>query len=115
MRALAALYVALYHTVQPFTRWGSLTPLMSAGYVSVSFFFMLSGFILTYTSGLAFAEGRGYPQILGGRFARGRAPRETAGAAMVERPQTESDGWRLGPFYAMFMEKSGVAATSAWV
>lgn len=58
VRALAALYVALYHTVQPSTRWGPLTVLMSAGYVSVSFFFLLSGFILTYTSGLEFAEGR---------------------------------------------------------
>ena len=58
VRALAALYVALYHMVQPFTRWGPLTVFMSAGYTAVGFFFMLSGFILTYTNGLEYAAGR---------------------------------------------------------
>ena len=58
VRALAALYVAVYHMVQPFLLWGSLTVFMSAGYIAVGFFFMLSGFILTYTSGQEFADGR---------------------------------------------------------
>ena len=46
VRALAALYVGLYHLVQPFQLWGPLTPFMSGGFVAVGFFFMLSGFIL---------------------------------------------------------------------
>ena len=57
MRALAALYVALYHLVQPFQLWGPLTQFMSAGFVAVGFFFMLSGFILTYSNGLDYAAG----------------------------------------------------------
>ena len=59
VRAFAALYVGLYHMVKPFTRWGALTMFMSAGYTSVSFFFLLSGFILTYTHGLEYAAGKG--------------------------------------------------------
>ena len=58
VRALAALYVALYHLVQPFQLWGPLTPFMSGGFTAVGFFFLLSGFILTYSNGLEYASGR---------------------------------------------------------
>lgn len=58
VRALAALYVALYHLVQPFQLWGPLTPFMSAGFTAVGFFFLLSGFILTYSNGLDYAAGK---------------------------------------------------------
>jgi peptidoglycan/LPS O-acetylase OafA/YrhL len=71
VRAFVALYVGLYHMVKPFTRWGSLTMFMSAGYTGVSFFFLLSGFILTYTHGLEFASGKGDRQKFWvARFAR---------------------------------------------
>ena len=59
VRAFAALYVGLYHMVQPRVLWGPIDPFMSAGYTSVSFFFLLSGFILTYTHGLEYAAGKG--------------------------------------------------------
>ena len=59
IRAFAALYVGLYHMVKPFGRWGPLTAFMEAGHASVSFFFLLSGFILTYTHGLEYADGKG--------------------------------------------------------
>ena len=58
VRALAALYVGQYHMVQPITKWGPLSQFMSAGYTGVSFFFLLSGFILTYTNGLKYASGK---------------------------------------------------------
>jgi peptidoglycan/LPS O-acetylase OafA/YrhL len=49
IRFLAALHVALYHIVRPFSLWGPLTGFVSAGYTGVSFFFLLSGYILTYS------------------------------------------------------------------
>jgi peptidoglycan/LPS O-acetylase OafA/YrhL len=49
VRFFAALHVALYHLVRPFSLWGPLTGFMAAGYTGVSFFFLLSGFILTYS------------------------------------------------------------------
>jgi peptidoglycan/LPS O-acetylase OafA/YrhL len=49
IRFFAALHVALYHLVRPFSLWGALTGFMAAGYTGVSFFFLLSGFILTYS------------------------------------------------------------------
>jgi peptidoglycan/LPS O-acetylase OafA/YrhL len=48
IRFFAALHVALYHLVRPFALWGPLAGFMGAGYTGVSFFFLLSGFILTY-------------------------------------------------------------------
>jgi peptidoglycan/LPS O-acetylase OafA/YrhL len=71
VRAFAALYVGLYHMVQPRVQWGALNTFMSAGYISVSFFFVLSGFILTYTHGLEYAAGKGdKKQFWVARFAR---------------------------------------------
>ncbi len=58
VRALAALYVAMYHLVQPYQLWGPLTPFMSGGFTAVGFFFLLSGFILTYSNGLEYASGK---------------------------------------------------------
>jgi len=58
VRAIAALYVGCYHMVRPFELWGPFAHFMSAGYTGVSFFFMLSGFILLYTHGVEYAEGR---------------------------------------------------------
>jgi peptidoglycan/LPS O-acetylase OafA/YrhL len=49
IRFLAALHVALYHMVRPFGLWGPLTGMVAAGYTGVSFFFLLSGYILTYS------------------------------------------------------------------
>ncbi|MDE1155839.1 MAG: acyltransferase [Acidobacteriaceae bacterium] len=49
VRFFAALYVALFHMVRPFERWGRGAEFAGAGYVGVSFFFLLSGFILTYS------------------------------------------------------------------
>ncbi len=58
VRVFAALYVAAYHLVHPFSQWGPLGTFFSAGYTAVSFFFVLSGFILTYTYGADFEAGR---------------------------------------------------------
>ena len=55
IRFLAALHVALYHMVRPFSLWGPFTGIAAAGYTGVSFFFLLSGYILTYSHA---ADGR---------------------------------------------------------
>jgi len=71
VRALAALYVGVYHMVRPFDLWGHLAIFMSAGYSAVSFFFFLSGFIMVYTHGPEFAAGKGdTKRFLIARFAR---------------------------------------------
>ena len=59
IRFFAALHVALYHLVRPFSLWGPLAGAMSVGYVGVSFFFVLSGFILTYSHAEEYESGRG--------------------------------------------------------
>ena len=59
LRFLIALHVGLYHFVRPFTRWGLLLSFFGAGYTGVSFFFLLSGFILTYTHAAEYEAGRG--------------------------------------------------------
>lgn len=61
VRFFAALHVALFHMVRPFSLWGPLAPIMSAGYHGVSFFFFLSGFILTYSHAAEYELGRGSP------------------------------------------------------
>ena len=59
VRFFAALYVALYHMVRPFSLWGPLADVMAAGYLGVSFFFVLSGFILTYSHAAEYESGMG--------------------------------------------------------
>lgn len=59
LRFPLALHVALYHTVRPFGRWGVFAPLMASGYSAVSFFFLLSGFILTYSHAAEYERGLG--------------------------------------------------------
>ncbi|RXH58460.1 acyltransferase family protein [Granulicella sibirica] len=59
IRFFAALYVALYHLVRPFSLWGIFAGFMASGYVGVSFFFMLSGFILTYSHAREYESGKG--------------------------------------------------------
>ena len=49
IRFFAALHVTLYHLVRPFSLWGPLSGFIAAGYTGVSFFFLLSGFILCYS------------------------------------------------------------------
>ena len=71
IRIFAALHVALYHLVRPFELWGPLAPVFRVGYVGVSFFFLLSGFILTYSHAAEYKSGRGNkPRFWMARFAR---------------------------------------------
>ena len=71
VRFFAALHVALYHLVRPFSVWGPLAPFFSSGYVAVSFFFVLSGFILTYSHAHEYERGKGNPtKFYVARFAR---------------------------------------------
>ena len=71
IRFFAALHVALYHMVRPFSLWGPLAPAMSVGYTGVSFFFLLSGFILTYSHAREYESGKGNPlKFWIARFAR---------------------------------------------
>jgi peptidoglycan/LPS O-acetylase OafA/YrhL len=71
VRFFAAMHVALYHLVRPFSLWGPLEPVISVGYVGVSFFFFLSGFILTYSHALEYESGKGSPvRFWVARFAR---------------------------------------------
>lgn len=47
LRAFAAVNIVLFHFSDP--RWfGILAPIVNAGYISVSYFIMLSGFVLAY-------------------------------------------------------------------
>lgn len=59
IRFFAAMHVALYHLVRPFTRWGIFTGFFENGYIGVSFFFLISGFILTYSHAAEYESGRG--------------------------------------------------------
>jgi len=71
IRFFAALHVALYHFVRPFSLWGPFEGAMGAGYIGVSFFFVLSGFILTYSHSHEYERGRGLAsKFLIARFAR---------------------------------------------
>ncbi len=71
LRFFVALHVALYHFVRPFSRWGHLAGFFSSGYTGVSFFFLLSGFILTYTHAQEYEAGHGDPKRFWmARFAR---------------------------------------------
>lgn len=71
VRFFAALQVALYHLVRPFALWGVFAPVFTSGYVAVSFFFVLSGFILTYSHALEYERGKGSPsKFYIARFAR---------------------------------------------
>ncbi len=76
-RFFAALSVALYHFLPADSflvsqrPHGALRSAIGAGYVGVTFFFMLSGFILTYSHGLEYESGRGRTQrFYFARFAR---------------------------------------------
>lgn len=71
IRFFAALHVALYHMVRPFSRWGFLAAFMAAGYSGVSFFLFLSGFILTYSHAAEYEAGRrNLKKFFVARFAR---------------------------------------------
>lgn len=70
-RFFAALHVALFHVVRPFSRWGIFAATMAAGYSGVAFFFFLSGFILTYAHAAEYERGKGSPvRFWMARFAR---------------------------------------------
>jgi peptidoglycan/LPS O-acetylase OafA/YrhL len=71
IRFFAALHVALYHYVRPFSLWGPFAPVMRIGYVGVSFFFVFSGFILTYSHAQEYEQGKGTAlKFWAARFAR---------------------------------------------
>lgn len=59
IRFFAAFYVAVYHMVRPFSLWGAFEGFFAAGYAAVSFFFLLSGFILAYTHATEYEIGKG--------------------------------------------------------
>lgn len=58
IRFFAALHVALKH-LGGASMWGPFQGAIDAGYVGVSFFFVLSGFILTYSRSHEYEQGRG--------------------------------------------------------
>ena len=47
IRCFAALNLVFFHFADPHS-FGPLSPVVNGGYISVSFFLLLSGFILTY-------------------------------------------------------------------
>src|ERR1700728_5212719 len=47
IRCFAALNLVFFHFSDPHS-FGPLSPIVNGGYISVSFFLLLSGFILTY-------------------------------------------------------------------
>jgi len=71
VRFFAALHVALYHIVRPFSAWGIFAGFMGAGHSAVPFFFLLSGFILTYSHAREPETGTGFKKrFYFARFAR---------------------------------------------
>lgn len=71
IRFFAALHVAFYHLLDPASLPGVLRPIVGVGYVGVSFFFLLSGYILTYSHALEYERGKGVPtKFWLARFAR---------------------------------------------
>ena len=71
VRFFAALHVALCHIAANYTRWGPFAGFIRAGYTGVSFFFVLSGFILTYSHASEYEQHRGSPRrFYLARFAR---------------------------------------------
>jgi peptidoglycan/LPS O-acetylase OafA/YrhL len=72
IRFFAALGVALMHMGGSPSQWGLFAPIMSvAGFVAVSFFFFLSGYILTYSHVDEYEKGKGSaPKFWIARIAR---------------------------------------------
>lgn len=71
VRFFAAIYVALFHMVRPYTQWGWFAGMFENGYLGVSFFFLISGFILTYSHAQEYEAGLGRPEKFWiARFAR---------------------------------------------
>jgi len=73
MRGLAALWVLLHHADQSISHFvGSpgANPLISNGYLGVDFFFVLSGFIIAYSSRRLAESGRGVADYLQARVLR---------------------------------------------
>lgn len=71
LRFFAALHVALSHLAPSDPAWGSLGGFIKAGYTGVSFFFVLSGFVLTYSHAREYESGRASnPRFYFARFAR---------------------------------------------
>lgn len=89
MRALAACWVLLHHALQsvdvfvePIPR-GLVSFIISNGYLGVDFFFVLSGFIIAYSSNRLLADGRGYGDYVRARLIRIYIPYLPIGIAML--------------------------------
>jgi peptidoglycan/LPS O-acetylase OafA/YrhL len=71
IRCFAALNLVLFHFTPPAHVLGPLSPIVDGGYVSVSFFLLLSGFILTYN----YAERASQGQLRAWKFWQARFSR----------------------------------------
>jgi peptidoglycan/LPS O-acetylase OafA/YrhL len=71
IRFFAAFHVLLYHFFPDFREHGRSAWLIGSGYTGVSFFFILSGFILVYSHAREYLQGRGSAKrFYFARFAR---------------------------------------------
>ena len=73
LRCFAALNIVFFHFSNP--QWfGRLAPVVNAGYASVSFFILLSGFVLAYNYAEQAREGKLNKCVSGRRASRGSIP-----------------------------------------
>src|SRR5450432_1063232 len=75
LRGIAALLVVIFHCNLMLMKWlpDGYTQLITSGWLWVDFFFVLSGFIMSYVYAKYFFEGctwEDYKKFIGARFAR---------------------------------------------
>lgn len=131
MRGVAALIVVFYHlrfgadVLLPFEE---ATALFARGYLWVDFFFLLSGFVLTYVYGEARWDAGSVRRFYVARVARVyplhlatlclliayKASTETVGAAVPSMDARYGQPWSFVPFHLLLVQAWGFLPEPGW-